>query len=707
MEKHLCKLQHLTNLQKPDEEYHCGTCAKTFYSICRLHHHMKIHCDEGSYIFDNIFKTAFPRHVTFSSYTQTTAEVESGVVQENNENIDTFSGLDQTIPDVKSNSPEKQSESNATKVAVKDKYKTSSDVTLRKWKKPADKFHDYFASKYALSSGKKCVVKLRKIDSELKGCQNINVSDLHGVGNRSAISLETKLKQRKPSSNNGNESKSLNYENKQAKQTSVNAEHGSNLSHNDNGETNSANVYNFYLKNPDALQECDITNNDHDHHVEDNDNDDDYMDTDNAVSNQNANETSRSDAPCLDPDVRNSFEADTCNKAVFLRKVAIDDENASDINTTTDTGIKQEMSLFNEDDDDVCQETCKQSEQLTESEPKKTSHRNKKSNQKLSKKAQRKKRKLNKIEKETVDVKTGLARDTKKRPKNTSSVSAVEHGNSKRKKKSSVPPRSLCDLCGLEFSRRQYKYHMLKHSGERPHLCNHCGQSFYAKKHLVCHLFQHQTVKPHTCSYCNTGFTQKSELRLHMNIHTGSRPFVCKMCDKSFNHSSNLRFHVKTVHLEEKNHPCPTCKRSFSKKSHLKTHMLGHSEASFECSECMKKFVTPRNLKRHMEQHSSHMFKCVKCDKKLPVLGYLYAHMKRCHDISEKAGADLWRSGAIQSMPLENMTAEQRRDFFQNINKGTRPKNKTPSKKIKVNVGKINQISEPQSTEGSVEQVIP
>ena len=136
------------------------------------------------------------------------------------------------------------------------------------------------------------------------------------------------------------------------------------------------------------------------------------------------------------------------------------------------------------DEYDACLETCNPSEQLTEREHKETTHRKKKSNQIFSKKAQRKKRKLNKIENEMVDVKTGLAGDMKKKPKNKSSVSAVEHNNSKRKKKSSVPPRSLCDLCGLEFSQRQYKYDMLKHSGERPHLCNHCGQSFMPKSIL-------------------------------------------------------------------------------------------------------------------------------------------------------------------------------------------------------------------------------
>lgn len=701
MAEHLCKLQNITNLQEPLEEYHCGTCAKIFYSICHLHHHMNVHCDEGSYVFDNIFKTAFPRHVTTSSYTQTTTAVVNGMIQENNENIDTFDGLDYRITDVQNNCPDKQSESNDTKAAVNDK---SNDVISKKMKKPADKFQDYFTSKYALSSVKKCVVRLRKIDCELRGCQDISVSYLEAARNRfcSAVTFKTNLKQSRPSLNDGNDKKEFNSENRQAKQTSVNAEYDNkkicNLRHTNNDQASQAtgaNVSNFYQKNPDASQEpSDVTYNFYNRHVDDDNDDIDYMDTDNDVSDQNAKETSRtSNSTCFNSNVSNSSEADTCSKEVILSTVAMNNENACDITTPNDKDIKQENKAFN-DAYDVCSETIKPSKQLTGKETKKTTCRKKK-----SKHTQGKKLKLRKNENEKVK---SVARDSEKAPKKKSSVSAVQHGNSKRKKKSSLPLRRLCDLCGLEFSQRQYKYHMVKHSGERPFLCNHCGQSFYAKKHLVRHLLQHQPVKPHTCSYCSTGFVQKCELRLHMNIHTGSRPFVCKMCDKSFNHSSNLRFHVKTVHLEEKNHHCPTCKRSFSRKSHLKIHILGHSEASFECSECMKKFVTPRNLKRHMEQHSSLMFKCVKCEKKLPVLGYLYAHMKRCHDISEKAGADLWKSGAIQTMPLENMTAEQRREFFQKLNKGTRPKNKTPSKKQK-----IDQISESLSTECSVEQVIP
>ena len=36
-----------------------------------------------------------------------------------------------------------------------------------------------------------------------------------------------------------------------------------------------------------------------------------------------------------------------------------------------------------------------------------------------------------------------------------------------------------CNYCGRRFKKEQYlKYHMIAHSGARPHMCNICGKTF-------------------------------------------------------------------------------------------------------------------------------------------------------------------------------------------------------------------------------------
>jgi hypothetical protein len=51
--------------------FRCGSCAKKFMTICKLHDHLHDHCFGGSYHYDHLLKTAFPKYDTTCSYTQT------------------------------------------------------------------------------------------------------------------------------------------------------------------------------------------------------------------------------------------------------------------------------------------------------------------------------------------------------------------------------------------------------------------------------------------------------------------------------------------------------------------------------------------------------------------------------------------------------------------------------------------------------------
>ena len=58
--------------------YTCGSCSERFRSICVLHHHCKEHSKGGSFYFDHVMKTAYPKHDTTCSYTQVDADLLDG-----------------------------------------------------------------------------------------------------------------------------------------------------------------------------------------------------------------------------------------------------------------------------------------------------------------------------------------------------------------------------------------------------------------------------------------------------------------------------------------------------------------------------------------------------------------------------------------------------------------------------------------------------
>ena len=429
---------------------------------------MKVHCDEGSYIFDNTFKTAFPKHETTSSYTQTSVGFMSGVEnldEENAENIDT-NEFNYLIPEVSSNCPERQQNKVNIKAGVNDKYKINSDTKQRKLKKPADKFQDYFESKQALFLVKNCVVRLRKIDNELKGCQEIKASHLQTVRNGNIRASKRNLKESRHMSVDANASKSTDSEVLNEEQTYVDAksynEKISNLDYNiSEDDTGSNNILNFYLKNPDALQELQcMTENDSN---DDDDGGDDHMDFDNASSNLDTNEILRtSNASCPDRQAStcNSVEAD--NKTANLGKAIVDKEDTC--NTTINTKIDIKQEIINGDYDTVPQ-NLKTVGQLTRKLSKKPTHKLRKSNNYIPGKVKTKKKKLIKLENDNVDSNSVVVRErTKSKSDRYGKKKSPVSANGEGKKKMSVSTRRLCDLCGLEFSRRQYAYHMLKHS---------------------------------------------------------------------------------------------------------------------------------------------------------------------------------------------------------------------------------------------------
>ena len=633
MTLHLCKLRNVTNFQEDDVKFHCGACSKHFQSICHLHCHIKVHNIEGSYIFDNVFKIAFPKNESACSYSQTDSLRNNF---ESDENISTGSvnivpvcdglwsgdlsdkivkGKYKICTEKKQQIPRKKQRNGVSAVTLVTEVPELVPSLTCKVTGPSEtgKVTSPSMTSKRVTQAKanikdkgsifNCYVKLKKIDQEYG---NRKLTDLQNIAKYGQYDSSSSMVIQRGHKNEVPPSYSV------QKQDIADFSPETHIFDEINNEAdNDLDAQNYCISSAGVENIVEVKTI----------SERDYDNIRDSYTELNGTEINKTNKSLVSSNPSESF----LNLNLTLDAIKTEkDVNTLDVNVNN---IKQETAA------DLLQVSKVKKTNIVARSQK--TNRVKKSKQNRSK--------------------TAKTKDTTKQETNAiDSLTDKKHELIRKKyKKKEIKGTTICDICGLEFSRRQYKYHQVKHTGERPHLCNHCGRSFTLRKYLQKHLVQHQAVKPHTCSFCGSGFGEKNQLQQHINIHTGNKPYSCEKCEKAFCHMSNLKFHIKSVHLDERKYECQTCKHKFKKNSHLETHMLCHSKASFECIICHKKFKTPKSLKRHMKIHNSQVFKCTNCSRKFPVLDYLFMHMQRCHKINKLEAVDLWKSGAIESYPVE------------------------------------------------------
>lgn len=166
----------------------------------------------------------------------------------------------------------------------------------------------------------------------------------------------------------------------------------------------------------------------------------------------------------------------------------------------------------------------------------------------------------------------------------------------------------ICQLCGNAFYlRRQLSAHCrrlhpeVKANKVTSTTCDICGRVLATKRSLFRHKESHNPTKLYLCDYCGKSLSSAEHLKKHRRIHTGEKPYVCDICGKGFTDSENLRMH-RRVHTGEKPYKCDQCPKAFSQRSTLTIHRRGHTgERPYVCQICKRGFSCQGNLTAHQK----------------------------------------------------------------------------------------------------------
>ncbi|XP_050360117.1 zinc finger protein 236-like isoform X2 [Nymphalis io] len=164
-----------------------------------------------------------------------------------------------------------------------------------------------------------------------------------------------------------------------------------------------------------------------------------------------------------------------------------------------------------------------------------------------------------------------------------------------------------CELCEQYCpSKVSLRGHMKSHSTR--YKCKLCDLVRLSRQHILEHYSLEHTDSAalYRCPNCPHTTNKRTVMQRHVRLHSTNEPLKCKLCGKLYKSKESLRVHVMR-HDSKKLHQCDVCTSSFVYATQLTKHMRSvHERMDYYCVECDVMFKSMDNLKQHLQRAKRH-----------------------------------------------------------------------------------------------------
>lgn len=160
------------------------------------------------------------------------------------------------------------------------------------------------------------------------------------------------------------------------------------------------------------------------------------------------------------------------------------------------------------------------------------------------------------------------------------------------------------------------------------HICWICGSKLSTASGLTRHLRSHGIGERfHKCEICGLLFRTMEGFKYHVGRHSPEKPYHCMDCPKVFADAWSLKFHSKT-HAKGGSFECNVCGKKFTALYSLKVHGKRHTEMTYSCEYCGETFGFARKYRSHLLLHRPPC-SCENCGTTFTRLQGLRKHQRR------------------------------------------------------------------------------